>query len=366
MERIKKNFGFGCMRLPMDGEKVDLPQFSVMVDKFLESGFNYFDTAHGYLSGQSEVAVRECLTSRYPRDAYVLTDKLSGFMFEKEEDIRRVFAEQLEICGVDYFDFYLMHAQHAGNYVKFCDCRAYETAYELKKEGKIRHLGLSFHDSPEMLEKILSEKPFVEVVQLQINYLDYDDNRVQGRKCLEICRKYGKKVIVMEPVKGGSLVNIPDDAKKVFASLGNGSAASYALRFAAGCENVFMVLSGMSDIAQVEDNIKTMKDYAPLNDAETEAVNKVCSIIRGLAIPCTGCRYCTDGCPMKIAIPNIISALNAEKMFGKDGKGHYDYVIKSGSGKAGECIKCGQCEDVCPQKLNIRDILEKAAEKYEK
>ncbi len=365
MEKIKKNFGFGCMRLPMNGDKVDTAQFAVMVDKFIDSGFNYFDTAHGYLNGQSEVAVRECLTSRYPRDAYVLTDKLSGFMFEKKEDIRKAFGEQLEICGVDYFDFYLMHCQHAGNYGKFCECEAYETAYELKKEGKIRHLGFSFHDNAELLDRILTEKPFIEVVQLQVNYLDYEDVNVQSRKCLEVCKKHGKKVIVMEPVKGGSLVFIPDDAKKIFASLGSASAASYALRFAAGCDGVFMVLSGMSDIAQVDDNVNTMKDFAPLNEEETKAVNDVCGVIKGLSISCTACRYCTDGCPMKIEIPRIFAAVNAEKVFGQNGKARYEHIISSGSGKASECIKCGQCEDACPQKLPIRDLLEKAAEKFE-
>ena len=197
MDKVKKNFGFGCMRLPMNGEEVDLEQTKKMVDTFIEQGFNYFDTAHGYIQGKSEKALKECLTSRYPRDKYILTDKLTANFFKKEEDIRPLFESQLEICGVDYFDFYLMHAQGAGNYAHFKECHAYETAFELKKEGKVRHVGISFHDKPEVLEQILTEYPEVEVVQIQFNYVDYDDPAVQSRACYEVCRKHNKPVIVM-------------------------------------------------------------------------------------------------------------------------------------------------------------------------
>ncbi len=199
MERIKKNFGFGAMRLPMKDGEVDIPQTCRMVDTFLEAGFNYFDTAHGYLNGKSELALRECLTSRYPRDRYVLTDKLTNFYFKKEEDIRPFFQSQLEACGVDYFDFYLMHAQGVESFAFFKKCRAYETALELKAEGKIRHFGISFHDRAEVLEQILTEYPQVEVVQIQFNYADYDDPAVESRKCYEVCRRFHKPVIVMEP-----------------------------------------------------------------------------------------------------------------------------------------------------------------------
>ena len=214
MDRIKKNFGFGCMRLPMIGEEVDIEQTKQMVDAFLDAGFNYFDTAHGYIQGKSEKALKTCLTSRYPREKYILTDKLTANYFKTEADIRPFFESQLEICGVEYFDFYLMHAQGLVNYDHFKECRAYETAFALKKEGKIRHVGISFHDRAEVLERILTEYPEIEVVQIQFNYVDYDDPAVQSRKCYEVCRKFNKPVIVMEPVKGGNLVNLPDDAHR--------------------------------------------------------------------------------------------------------------------------------------------------------
>ena len=222
-EKIKKNFGFGCMRLPMVDGQVDNVEMCKMVDTFMEAGFNYFDTAHGYLEGKSEVAVRECITSRYPRESYVLTDKLSTFHFTKNEEIRPLFEKQLEICGVEYFDFYLMHAQDAELFEKYKKCRAYETALEFLAEGRIKHLGMSFHDKAAVLDQILTEYPQVEVVQLQINYADFDDPMVEGRKCLEVCRKHGKPVIVMEPVKGGGLMNLPEEAQKIFDALGGGS-----------------------------------------------------------------------------------------------------------------------------------------------
>ena len=219
MDKVKKNFGFGCMRLPMNGDQVDIAETTRMVDEFLAQGFNYFDTAHGYIGGKSELALKECLTSRYPREAYSLTDKLTDSYFKTEADIRPFFESQLEACGVDYFDFYLMHAQNADNFKKFKACRAYETAFALKAEGRIRHVGLSFHDRAEVLDQILTEYPQIEVVQIQFNYLDYDDIAVQSRKCYEVCRKHGKPVLVMEPVKGGSLVNLPEEAKKVLDDL---------------------------------------------------------------------------------------------------------------------------------------------------
>ena len=225
MQHIRKNFGFGCMRLPMDGENVNIPETKQMVDAFLDAGFNYFDTAHGYLQGKSETALRECLTSRYPRERYILTDKLTANFFKTEADIRPFFESQLAACGVEYFDFYLMHAQGAGNYPHFRECHAYETAFRLKAEGKVRHVGISFHDTAEVLEQILTDYPDIEVVQIQFNYLDYDDPAVQSHRCYEVCRKHGKPVIVMEPVKGGNLVNLPEEAKAVMDGLHGGSPA---------------------------------------------------------------------------------------------------------------------------------------------
>ena len=286
------------MRLPMQGEDVDIEQTKQMVDTFLAQGFNYFDTAHGYLQGKSELALKECLTSRHNREDYILTNKLSEGYFKTQADIRPFFQSQLEACGVDYFDFYLMHSQGSTNYQHFKDCRAYETAFELKAEGKVRHVGISFHDRAEVLDQILTEYPQVEVVQIQFNYLDYDDIAVQSRKCYEVCRKHDKPVLVMEPVKGGSLVNLPDDAKKIFDDLHGGSPASYAIRFAAGFPGMMMVLSGMSSLEQMKDNLSYMKDFQPLNDAEMAAVHQVVDEFRKMnLIPCTVCRYCVEGCP---------------------------------------------------------------------
>ena len=365
---FQKKLGFGCMRFPMIGEEVDLPAVQQMVDAFLKLGFCYFDTAHGYLDGKSETALRACLTSRYSRDRYVLTNKLSVNYFEKEEDIRPLFQKQLEACGVEYFDFYLMHAQDKKSFAKYKRCRAYETALQLQQEGGFRHFGISFHDRAEVLEQILTEYPQIEVVQLQLNYLDFEDEAVQSRRCLEVCEKYGKPVIVMEPVKGGSLVNLPADAKKVFDNLNGGSYASYAIRFAAGQKGVFMVLSGMGDMEMVQDNCGYMQDFQPLNPQEQAAVEAVCDIFRSLGtVACTGCRYCLEVCPKKIPIPAIFACLNAKKIFQSWNSAYYFRNVQgSGGGQASDCVACGRCEASCPQHLPIRQLLKKAAAEFEK
>ena len=364
---IHGNFGFGCMRLPMKGEEVDTAEFSRMTDAFLEAGFNYFDTAHGYIQGKSETAIRACLTSRYPRERFLLTNKLTGTFFEKEEDIRPLFEQQLAACGVEYFDFYLMHAQGARNFDHFKACRAYETAFQLKAEGKVRHVGISFHDSPEFLDRILTEYPEIEIVQIQFNYADYEDPKVQSRRVYETAKKHGKPVIVMEPVKGGSLMTLPAEARDVLDALRGGSYASYAIRFAAGFENMAMVLSGMSDLQQMRDNLSFMQDFKPLTHEEFGAVLKVRDLFRGQdLIPCTGCRYCVDGCPMQIRIPDFFTCMNA-KTTGQtwDYAAHYRSELTANAGKASDCLHCGQCEAVCPQHLPIRDLLEKIAEAFE-
>lgn len=368
MERIKKNFGFGAMRLPMKDGQVDIPQTCRMVDAFLDAGFNYFDTAHGYLDGKSELALRECLTSRYPRDRYILTDKLTNFYFKKQEDIRPFFQSQLEACGVDYFDFYLMHAQGVENFAFFKKCRAYETALELKAEGKIRHFGISFHDHAQVLEQILTEYPQIEVVQIQFNYVDYDDPAVESSKCLEVCRKFNKPAIVMEPVKGGNLVNLPEKAAGMFAELGDASPASYAIRYAAGFEGIMMVLSGMSTMEQMEDNLSFMKDFKPLNREEMEAVEKVRKVFRSMnLIPCTACRYCTAGCPQNISIPDLFAVMNTKQIYHDwNADYYYNEVHTKQGGKASSCIKCGKCEKACPQHLHIRDLLMDVAKEFEK
>lgn len=368
MENIKKNFGFGCMRLPLKDGEIDLAETSRMVDYFLEQGFNYFDTAHGYLQGRSETALKACLTSRHPRDSYILTDKLTGSFFKTEADIRPFFQSQLEACGVDYFDFYLMHAQSATFYQHFKKCRAYETAFALKAEGKIKHVGISFHDHAEVLEQILTDYPEIEVVQIQFNYVDYDDPAVQSRKCYEVCRRHGKPVLVMEPVKGGNLVNLPEEARKVLDELHGGSPASYAIRFAAGFPGMMMVLSGMSSMEQMKDNLSYMKDFQPLNETELEAVKKVQSIFRGMnLIPCTACRYCTDGCPRQIAIPDLFAVMNTKQIYHDWNADFYYNNVYTGAGRrASDCIQCGRCEKACPQHLPIRRLLTEIAAEFEK
>jgi len=365
---IKKNFGFGCMRLPMAGDQVDLEETCRMVDAFLEADFNYFDTAHGYLGGKSETALRSCLTSRYPRDRYILTNKLSSHFISSAEDIRPLFQMQLEACGVDYFDFYLMHAQDKNSFQKYKAIRAYETSLELLAEGKIRHFGISFHDQADVLDQILTEYPQIEVVQIQLNYVDFDDPSVQSGKCLEVCRKHGKPAIIMEPVKGGSLVQLPEEAQKVFDAMEGGSNASYAIRFAASQEGVMMVLSGMGNMAMMEDNIGYMKDFRPLDEAEQAAVDKVCGIFRSLgAIPCTACRYCTEVCPQGIAIPDLFSLLNSKRIFNNWNTEYYYHNISTGEGtRAKDCLECGACEGICPQHLEIRQLLKEVSGEFDK
>ncbi len=357
------------MRLSMkDNGEVDYDEFNKMIDLYMEEGFNYFDTAHVYLDGKSEIALRECLTKRYPRESYILTNKLTVSCFNSKEDIRPFFERQLEWTGVEYFDYYLMHAQDRTKYQHYQDTDAYKVALELKKEGKIKHLGISFHDNAEMLEEILTEHPEVEIVQIQFNYMDLKNPSVESEKLYEVCRKFNKPILVMEPVKGGGLVNLPDDAKKVFDDLENNlSYASYAIRFAASFEGVVCVLSGMSNFEQMKDNLSYMKDFKPLEDKEYEAIDKVREILDNLGgVPCTACRYCVDGCPKKISIPDLFGCYNAKIQFNDWNSDYYYGVHTKNNGKASECIKCGKCENICPQHLPIRKHLEDVAKTFEK
>ena len=366
---IHGRFGFGCMRLPMKNSEVDLPQFCEMVDTFLGAGFNYFDTAHGYIGGKSELALREGLSRRYPRDSFILTNKLTANYFKSEADIRPFFESQLEACGVEYFDFYLMHSQGRDVYPKFRRCNAYETALKLKEEGKIRHFGISFHDTAEVLDQILTDYPQIEVVQMQFNYLDYEDPSVDSRGVYETAVKHGKPVIVMEPVKGGSLVKLPEKAQAIIDTL-DGSNASIAIRFAASFENMAVVLSGMSTPEQVRENVSFMADFKPLTEEERGALRRVREVFASLTdlIPCTACHYCVldNDCPKHIRIPELFSCFNQKTVFHSWNQNYYYDIQTRDSGKASDCIRCGMCEKVCPQHLPIRELLQKVAAEFEK
>ncbi len=365
-----KKLAFGLMRLPIldgtDGE-VDIERVKVMADKFIASGFTYFDTAACYHSGKSEVAFRKAVAERYPRDAYTITDKLSLFMLEKKEDIPAFFDRQLEALGVDYMDIYLLHSVNTDVYNKALEWGAIDFMKQKKREGKVGSIGFSFHGTPECLDRILREQPELEYVQLQINYLDWEDAGVQSRACHEIALKYNKKILIMEPVKGGSLVNISENIKNY---LQNGdeshSVASWAVRFAASCKNVVMVLSGMSNEAQLEDNISYMTNFVPLSDDETKRVLTAADMIRAeIKIPCTACRYCTDTCPMNIAIPDYFNLYNNYMRF----MGSQRWRLLDGNerlsqkyGTPADCIGCGVCESHCPQNIKIREALAEIAD----
>lgn len=360
-EKVRKKLGFGCMRMKTVDGRVDYPEFCRMIDAFMEAGFTYFDTAHGYLHGQSETAIRDCLVARYPRDSFVLANKLSSWCFEKEEDILPFFENQLTLCGVDYFDFYLCHAVNRDSYLKYRDSHAFEIIKSLKEQGKIRHVAMSFHDTADVLDRILAEQPYMEAVQLQINYLDYDDPGVQSKACYDVAVKHGKKVIVMEPVKGGYLANLPQPAAEIFEGLNGGSHASYALRFAASFPEVALVLSGMGDLEMVQDNMGTFSDFVPLSEAEFAAAERARAIIRKVRqLPCTDCRYCTDVCPQKLPIPTLFSLYN-QYLSAKITKGEAKKSFPQDQPLAGDCIRCGKCEKNCPQNIEIQTHLQKIA-----
>ena len=369
---IQGRFGFGCMRLPQIGDDVNHGETCQMVDAFLDAGFNYFDIARVYLNGQNESAIREALVKRYPRDRFVLTNKLTGFLFSREDEILPLFEKQLADCGVDYFDFYLMHAQEHTNFAKYKRLGAYEKAFKLKAEGKIRHVGISFHDKASVLDQILTEYPQIELVQIQFNYLDYEDKSVESRKCYEVCEQHNVPVSIMEPVKGGNLVKLPPDAQAPLDELrartgATGSNASYALRFVASFPNVCVALSGMSTLEQMQDNLSFMSKFEPLTEDEFATLRKVADILHSKSsIPCTGCKYCVDGCPRSLLIPDYFSTYNTYTLFNDPmAKSFYQYVLTMDKAKASDCIGCGKCEKACPQHLPIRQLLKQVAETME-
>ena len=360
IDSVKKNFGFGCMRLKMNGDEVDYAEFNRMIDKFIGAGFNYFDTAHGYINGKSETAIRDCLTARYKREDFILANKLSGWFFEKKEEILPLFESQLKLCGVEYFDFYLFHSMNKELYEKHKALGSFDIVKKLKEEGKIKHIAMSFHDTAELLDTILAEQPSIEVVQLQFNYLDFDDPSVQSKACYDVAVKHGKKIMIMEPVKGGTLVNLPSEAAKMLDEWNGGSYASFALRYAASFPEVIMVLSGMGNMDMMDDNLNTFGDFTPLSEDEFKLADRLRETIRKVRqIPCTACRYCTEVCPKNIDIPEIFSTYN-KYLAAKITKSEAKRSLPDGL-HAGDCIKCGKCEKNCPQNIAIREHLEKVA-----
>jgi len=358
--------GFGLMRLPEKDGAVDIERVKTMVDRYMQAGMNYFDTAYVYHGGKSEVAAREALVKRYPRESFMLATKLPAWEIKQESDIERIFNEQCERAGVDYFDFYLLHSIEDGSnydtYVKY-DC--FNWGLKMKEEGRIKHIGFSYHGSPELLEKIVDAHPEMEFVQIQLNYLDRTNPVVQSQKLYDILHKRNIPIIIMEPVRGGMLANMaPEIEAKFKAKRPNDSVASWALRYVASLDGVMTVLSGMSNEEQMEDNIKTFTNFEPVTDDEMKIIDEVTDeILRIPQIGCTACKYCTDGCPMSISIPDVFRTINTLRRYPDDwrAKNFYSGLV-SRSGKAGDCVGCGQCEGVCPQHLPIIDLLKEASQ----
>ena len=370
-----KKLGFGLMRLPrLDPARedaIDVETMKEMVDYFIGQGFTYFDTAWMYCGFKSENAAKEALADRYPRDAYTLADKLHCGFFNDAAAMEDIFQQQLKKTGVSYFDYYLLHDLGEDHYKKYTKLGSFDWLVKKKEAGLAKHIGFSYHDGADLLDRILTEHPEVEFVQLQINYLDWESEAIQSRRCYEVCVKHDKPVIVMEPVKGGTLANVPETVAAIYKNYApNASVPSWAIRFAASQPNVKMVLSGMGNMDMMRDNTGYMKDFVPLNDEEMELIQRATDIINhGIAIPCTACSYCVDGCPMNIPIPKNFSLYNAEKQEykgkGFTPQGEYYTRLAENFGKASACIKCGKCEQICPQHLPIREHLEAVAAQFE-
>lgn len=371
-----KKLGFGLMRLPLrdksDAANVDVEQVKQMVDLFMEKGFTYFDTAWMYNGFASEGVAKEALVDRYPRESFTLATKLHSGFFDSLQDRDKIFNAQLEKTGAGYFDYYLLHGIDSETFPKYENLDCFQWIMDKKKEGLVKHAGFSFHDTPKLLDEILTKHPEMEFVQLQINYLDWESQWIQSRACYEVAVKHKKPVIIMEPVKGGTLAKIPEEAEKLFLNRDKEkSVPSWAIRFAASLPNVMAVLSGMGNISQMQDNLSYMEDFKPLTEEEKSLCFQVADIINSqIAVPCTGCSYCTEGCPMNIAIPQYFSIYNEDMREHLDEKGwtinftNYDMLTHK-FGKASACVACGQCESVCPQHLTIINFLKDVAAHYE-
>ena len=366
---LMPKLGFGLMRLPVKDDRIDMEEVCRMVDLYMESGMNYFDTAYVYHGGKSEVAAGEAIVKRYPRDSFTLATKLPVWELKNKDDRDRIFNEQLERAGVDYYDYYLLHSVENGNIDKYESLDCFNWGVEKKKEGKIKHFGFSFHGSPDLLEEVLDRHPEVEFVQIQLNYADWNNPVVCSGKLYEILHKRNIPMIIMEPVKGGTLASLkPELEAKYKAIQPDASIASWALRFVASLPGVATILSGMSVTEQMKDNINTLSNFEPLSDEERSAVEEVTSIMLDIPlIGCTACKYCVDGCPMNISIPDVFKSLNTMTLYDETfrPKTYYKGIVSSGHGKASDCIACGQCESVCPQHLPIIELMQTAVEKLE-
>ncbi len=364
-----KKLGFGFMRLPMIGNEIDMEQTKIMTDMFMEKGFTYFDTAYVYIDGRSEVAIKEAVVDRYPRESFQVATKLPLWGVKEPEEMETLFTTSLERAGLEYYDFYLLHCLDKAR-VADCDrLGAWDYMKSLKADGRAKHIGFSFHDTADVLEEILENHPEMEFVQLQINYIDWEDSVVQARKCYELAIKYNKPIIIMEPVRGGVLANIVPKADEILKEYNpTASAASWAIRYTASLDNIVTVLSGMSNIEQMQDNLSYMDEFVPLSDEEQKVIDKVVEEIEKTPlIPCTDCKYCVEGCPMNIDIPGLFKVNNYNQKFGGEppiNKQAFENTVKE-KGKPSECVSCGACEDHCPQHIAISEELCKMANAYE-
>ena len=358
--------GFGLMRLPKKGLGTDIEQVKKMVDLFMEAGFTYFDTAYVYLG--SEAAAKKALVDRYPREAYTLATKLNVMLAPTEKAAKKQFYTSLERTGAGYFDYYLLHALMENNYAKYDKLHLWDFVKEQKEKGLIRHLGFSYHAGPKLLDQLLTDHPEVDFIQLQINYADWENPSVASRANYEMARKHGKSIVVMEPVKGGSLANPPGEVKEIFKKYRpDMSYASWAIRFVASLDGIITVLSGMSNTSQMEDNLSYMKNFVPLNEEEQKIIQQAQRILgKSSTIPCTACHYCTEGCPKQIPIPEIFSAANKQLGNGQMAEAVDDYRRAAAEGhRASDCIGCKQCENACPQHLSIVEHLKSCARMLE-